>query len=70
MRAEYRVTKIHPVTGRRQQVWVCPSGNNHLFDCSAEQIVAATLLKILPDEIQMEKSQESPKSEVPSPTPE
>lgn len=52
MRAEYAVTRVDAVTGRRRRVWVCPSGNNHLFDCAAMQVVAATLLGILGDEVE------------------
>jgi hypothetical protein len=51
MRAEYKKLTINPTTGRRTYVWVCPSGNNHAFDCSCEQVVGATLLKILPDDV-------------------
>ncbi len=42
------------VTGALQKEhfkWVCPSKNNHAFDCSKMQILAATLLDILPDEL-------------------
>ena len=51
MRAEYPIMKVRPSDGRRIRTWVCPSGNNHLFDCSCMQVVGATLLGILPDEL-------------------
>jgi hypothetical protein len=37
---------------KERLVWVCPSGNNHAFDLAKMQTLAATLLDILPDEIQ------------------
>ena len=49
MASEYKRRKRNPVTGNVQMIWVCPSGNNHLFDCAAEQVVMATLKRILPD---------------------
>lgn len=36
---------------REKMVWVCPSKNNHAFDCAKMQALGATLLDILPDEI-------------------
>lgn len=32
-----------------KHIFVCPSKNNHAFDCSKIQVLAATLLDILPD---------------------
>lgn len=48
MRAEYKRAK-KDVNGRVRLVWVCPSGENHAFDCAAMQTVAATLRRRLPD---------------------
>jgi hypothetical protein len=50
MTAEYKKPKRDKFSGRTKFVWVCPSGNNHAFDCAAMQAVGATLLDILPDE--------------------
>ncbi len=49
MSAEYKKQKRNPVTGQVQMIWVCPSGHNHLFDCASEQVVFATIKRILPD---------------------
>lgn len=48
MRAEYKRAK-RDRNGRVRMVWVCPSGENHAFDCAAMQVVAATLRRRLPD---------------------
>lgn len=34
---------------RVTEVWVCPSKNNHAFDCSKMNALGATILKIIPD---------------------
>lgn len=47
--AEYKKQKRNPVSGRTEMIWVCPSGNNHLFDCLGEQFTFATVKMILPD---------------------
>jgi len=49
MAAEYPQTRRDPLTGFVSTVWVCPSGNNHAWDCEGMQIVGATILTILPD---------------------
>jgi hypothetical protein len=49
MAAEYKKQKVDKTTGRRSWQWVCPSGNNHAFDCEAMQVLAATLQGLLPD---------------------
>lgn len=52
MAAEFK-KKITTGSLRKERlVWVCPSGNNHAFDLAKMQTLAATLLDILPDEIQ------------------
>jgi len=49
MAAEYpRITR-DSVTGVVSTVWVCPSGNNHAWDCEGMQVVGSTILDILPD---------------------
>lgn len=37
---------------KERLVWVCPSGNNHAFDCAKMQALGATILEILPDQIE------------------
>jgi hypothetical protein len=49
MSAEYKKQKVNRVTGRREWIWVCPSGNNHLSDAERMNVVAATILNLLPD---------------------
>ena len=49
MSAEYNKQKVNRVTGRREWIWVCPSGNNHLSDAERMNVVAATILNLLPD---------------------
>ena len=49
MAAEYLRRERDPDTGRVAEEWVCPSGNNHAWDCEGMQVLAATILQILPD---------------------
>lgn len=49
MRSEYKRRTVNRITGQVKEEWVCPSRNNHAFDCAKMQILAATLLKIRPD---------------------
>lgn len=49
MGSEYKKPKRDKFTGKTKLIWVCPSGNNHAFDCGKEQVLAATLMDILPD---------------------
>jgi phage terminase large subunit GpA-like protein len=50
MSAEFEKIMVNPKTGRREPVWVCPSGNNHAFDCSKMQALAAMHKGFLPGE--------------------
>lgn len=47
MAAEFKRRRTNTFTGRVDWVWVCPSGNNHAFDCAKEQIAGAWLLGLL-----------------------
>jgi hypothetical protein len=49
MSAEFKRVTRDPETGRRREDWVCPSGNNHAFDCAKMQVTLATAAKLLPD---------------------
>lgn len=49
MSSEFKKVKVNKFTGKREWVWVCPSGNNHAFDCSKMQVLAATLAGVVPD---------------------
>jgi hypothetical protein len=54
MQSEYLKPKVDKFTGKEKLVWVCPSKNNHAFDCAAMQCALATMASILPDtEIEM-----------------
>jgi ribosomal protein L44E len=55
MAAEFKRPKRDKFTGKEVMVYVCPTGNNHAFDCSAMQVLAAMQLRILPAGVEMEK---------------
>lgn len=50
MASEFKRRKRDKFTGREQLVYVCPSRNNHAFDCASMQVTAATILKLIPDQ--------------------
>lgn len=52
MTAEFKKAKKDKFTGRVDMVWVCPSRNNHAFDCASMQVTGAILLDLLPDNIE------------------
>lgn len=47
MSAEFKKRKRNRFTGAEELVWVCPSGNNHAFDCGKMQVVAATIVGLV-----------------------
>ena len=49
MTAEFKRKMEHKVTHKLQWIWVCPSHNNHAFDCAAMQVLGATMANIVPD---------------------
>lgn len=51
MAAEFKKRITVGKLGKERFVWVCPSHNNHARDCAKMQVLAATILKILPDEL-------------------
>jgi hypothetical protein len=53
MTAEFERPKVDKLTGKRVMVWVCPSGNNHAFDCSKMQVLCAMQAGLLPAGIEM-----------------
>lgn len=59
MRAEYKKKLVNERTHKVEWIWVCPSGNNHAFDCAKEQVLAATLDDILPDPFQEDTKEET-----------
>jgi hypothetical protein len=50
MSSEFKKKKENRFTGRFEWVWVCPSGNNHAWDCAKMQVLAAILADVLPDQ--------------------
>jgi hypothetical protein len=67
MRARYKIRKRHPITGKVEEIWVCPTGNDHYADCEAQQVVGATLINekfpgLMPDEIQVVETKEEKES--------
>jgi len=48
MTAEFERPRVNPFTKKKEMVWVCPSGNNHAFDCAKMQVLAAMQAKLLP----------------------
>jgi hypothetical protein len=54
MSAEFKRPKVNKFTGKREMVWVCPTGNNHALDCSAMQVLCAMSTKLLPAGIELE----------------
>jgi Phage terminase large subunit (GpA) len=49
MSAEYKRKVQDPTTGKTKYQRVCPTRNNHAYDCAKMQVVAATLASLLPD---------------------
>jgi hypothetical protein len=48
MAAEYFTWVKEPGSERRVRKLVCPSGNNHLFDCAKEQVTDSMMASFLP----------------------
>jgi hypothetical protein len=48
MSSEFRRRTWNPRKSRHEEMWVCPSGNNHAFDCSAMQVLCAMQAGLLP----------------------
>lgn len=63
MSAEFKRPKINKFTGRKEMVWVCPSGNNHAFDDAAMQVLCAMQAGLLPSGIELTPAKEAPASE-------
>lgn len=63
MSSEFKRRKRDRFTGREQLIYVCPSGDNHAFDCASMQAAAATICKLIPDQDVMEEIQGKPKPE-------
>lgn len=57
MAAEFKRAKVNRFTRKTENVWVCPSGNNHALDCSAMQILCAMQVGCIPAGVEMEKSE-------------
>jgi len=53
MASEFRKPKKDKFSGRTVMVWVCPSGNNHAFDCAKMQAFGALKLGLIPSGVEM-----------------
>jgi hypothetical protein len=62
MSAEFKRPKVNKFTGKREMVWVCPSGNNHAFDCAKMQVLFAMLTGRLPAGIELETTSQEQKT--------
>lgn len=60
MTAEFKRPKVDKFTGRRVMVWVCPSGNNHAFDCGKQQVLCAMSAGFFPSGIELETNSQNP----------
>lgn len=63
MSGEFKRPKINKLTGRKEMIWVCPSGNNHAFDDAAMQVLCAMQAGLLPSGIELHASKEEPTTE-------
>jgi hypothetical protein len=68
MSSEFKKKRLNKFTGRWELVWVCPSGNNHQWDCAKQQVLAATVLGPIPDELEEPKEKEEESVLTPAPT--
>lgn len=59
MSAEFKRPKVDKFTGRRVMVWVCPSGNNHAFDCAKMQVLCAMHAELLPGGVELAPPQKT-----------
>ena len=59
MSSEFKRPRVDKFTGKRVMVWVCPSGNNHAFDCSKMQALCAMQAGLLPAGIEMSAPKET-----------
>lgn len=56
MSAEFQRPRINKFTGRRELVWVCPTGNNHAFDLAKMQVLAAMQAGLIPAGIELDSN--------------
>lgn len=54
MVAEYKKKITVGPLKKERTIWVCPSKNNHAFDCAKMQALGATIMGLLPDEFTAE----------------
>jgi len=63
MNSVFKRKRRNKITGRWEEDWVCPTGNDHLWDCENMQNVGARIAEVLKDleeaaEIVLEPTQE------------
>ena len=62
MAAEFKRPRINKFTGKREMVYVCPSGNNHALDLAKEQVLCASVSGFIPAGLELEAEKEVEKS--------
>lgn len=67
MAAEFKRMVINKTTLKREEVWTCPSGNNHAFDCAAMQVLCAMQAGLIPHGIELETAPPAASGENASP---
>jgi phage terminase large subunit GpA len=59
MGSEFKKWMMNKRTFKREQIRVCPTGNNHYFDCAKEQVLFAMVTGHLPAGVELEKPVET-----------
>jgi len=59
MSAEFKRPRVDKFTGRKIMVWVCPSGNNHAFDCAKMQVLCAMQTGNMPAGIELSNTNQN-----------
>jgi hypothetical protein len=67
MTSEFKKRKENKFTGRSEMVWVQARRDNHLWDCSKMQVLAATLADLLPDASEIETGEVTTPATAPQP---
>lgn len=62
MSAEFKRPRVNKFTGKKEMIWVCPSGNNHAFDCAKMQALCAMQSGLLPSGIELQKPHDKPEN--------
>lgn len=63
MAAEFKRPKMNKFTGKREMVYVCPTGNNHALDCSKMQVLCAMQVGLLPGGVELQNPEQPENTE-------